>query len=82
MGKCYDYFKCEKDDCPASGSKAGLECWEIENTHCSSTYLELLRKHKKDICKYCLYYKMVHSSDPKYWNLGRMSVSNFINFNT
>jgi hypothetical protein len=70
MEKCYEYFACKKEGCPAYGSKDRLECWEIEDTHCNkhNPLLEIMRKYQKDICKHCLYYTKVHSSVPEYWS--------------
>jgi hypothetical protein len=65
MEKCFEYFGCKKEGCPAYGSKDRLECWGIVNTHCNNPYLEVMEK-SLNACKSCLYYKMVNASDSKY----------------
>lgn len=62
MEKCFEYFKCEKKNCPAFTEPNSVWCWEITGTHCHHEKTQdIILKYNKNKCKYCLYYKNIHS---------------------
>ncbi len=63
MDKCFEYFLCEKKECPAYGTKMRVECWKIENTLCNDKSIEVILYHNHDKCKYCQYYKAVNFTE-------------------
>ena len=63
MENCFEYFKCQRIDCPAHSVDNKKPCWDIEETKCQ--YLpEIMRSNNvipKDIfCSKCIYYKHVN----------------------
>ena len=61
MEKCFEYFMCNKTNCPAYSKAEASKCWETAGTLCHHyPTQEIMIKYKKDKCAYCLYYKSIH----------------------
>ena len=60
---CFQYFRCDKPDCPAYNNTQKM-CWEIENTLCNSPHFEVMLKHDRNKCEYCQYYKLNANKTP------------------
>ncbi len=59
MQKCYEYLSCRQKDCVMYEREDSINCWEVEETLCSHPGMEALRRHGKNKCAYCMYYKTV-----------------------
>ena len=59
MEKCYEYLDCSQKDCVMYEREDSVNCWEVEETLCSHTGMEVLKKAKRNKCAYCMYYKRV-----------------------
>ena len=66
METCYEFLKCDKEDCIMHGRKDNKRCWEVEETLCDSPVVLIAREKlggkKEESCSFCLYYKAVKHS--------------------
>jgi len=63
MEQCYEYFRCNNNECPKKHNNT-RNCWSIENTLCDVHFLgyaSCVKKlgDKSAVCKVCLYYKYI-----------------------
>ncbi len=64
MEKCYEYFCCMQEDCPAYKAPDNIDCWELEGTLCNSHGIEMIASKlggKEYACEYCIYFRNVVS---------------------
>lgn len=64
--KCWEEFKCEKEDCPAYGID-DLRCWQITGTQCEHG-IEKGEAAKEEVCEACKVYKS--SAGDEFSNIG------------